>query len=75
MGLNGIQIYDEKGFNILEGNNSFWLRARPKGVCVLKKMEKDCWRVENLLKEKFQSDDYKDIFLAPYEFMEEGLKS
>lgn len=43
IGLNGIEIYNHQGYNILSKNSAFTYKmtASPPGVFIINKMEKD----------------------------------
>ena len=68
IGLNGLEIFDVKGNNLLEESNegNFKMIAEPPGVFILPNMSKDKRKVRNLYNGSNISESYSDVWLAPY---------
>ena len=68
IGLNGIEIYDNNGTNVLTKDNkeNFRLAADPPGVYILPEMSKDTRVITNLYKPKPYSDNINDIWLTAF---------
>ena len=68
IGLNGIELYDQNGKNILQaGENSFSLHAYPQSVRELPGMEHDVRTPEKLLDGVNETSDDKHMWLAPFQ--------
>ena len=67
IGLNGIEIYNDQGFNLVGKNaqNPFKISASPPGVFIINKMEKDKRKIQNLVDGFNNNTKYKHIWLAP----------
>lgn len=68
IGLNGLEIFDLMGNNLLckENEGSFRLIADPPGVFVLPNLSRDKRKAKNLFNGNNLSEDYSDIWLAPF---------
>jgi len=68
IGLNGIEIFDIMGNNLLlkENEANFRIIADPPGVFILPDMSKDPRVVSNLYKPNPFSDNINDVWLTPF---------
>lgn len=68
IGLNGIEIFDILGDNLLSNINepNFRIVANPPGIFILPSMDKDPRVVTNLYKPKPYIDNFEDVWLAPF---------
>ena len=68
IGLNGLEIFDLNGTNILSNRNqeNFTMIAEPPGVFILPELSKDTRVVANLHKPKPYRDNLNDIWLTPF---------
>ena len=68
IGLNGIEIFDLMGNNLLvkENETNFNVIAEPAGVFVMPEMAKDPRNIKNIYSGSNWSEDAKDIWLTPF---------